>query len=121
MGTREKLVALEDLPSRIGDANWLAVVGHFDPLTLAQAKHLADFSGRGRSLLAVVEPDNSCLLPVEARATLVAALRSVQLVVIAEAASLPSHPQIELVKDEDGERKRSAEFVEFIRKRQRAQ
>jgi hypothetical protein len=120
LDTREKIVGLKDLPHRLGNANWLAVVGTFDPLTLAQADRLAELTARGRSILTVVQPGVDSLLPAEARAALIAALRSVQLVVIADAASLPPHPQIEILKDEAGERKRSAEFVERIACRQKA-
>ena len=120
MDTREKIVPLKDLLPRLGNARWLAVVGAFDPLMLAHATRLAELGGRGRSIIAVVEPSTESLLPTEARAALVAALRSVQLVVIAEAASLPPSPQIEILKDEAGERKRSAEFVGRIADRQKA-
>ena len=113
-------MALGDLPARLGTARWIAVVGRFDPLTLAQAERVAKLHGEGRLILIVVEPSEDCLLPVEARAALLAALRGVQLVVIGEARSLPADPQMEIVADEEGERKRSAEFVQFIAKRQEA-
>jgi hypothetical protein len=109
-----------DLPSRLGNAAWLAVIGRFDPLTLVQANRLAELVKRGRSILAVVQPVPDGLLAAEARAALVAALRSVQLVVIADASSLPAHPQIQLLEDEAGERERSEYFVEFIAQRQGA-
>jgi hypothetical protein len=120
LDTREKIVPVEQLATRLSDARWLAVVGTFDPLTLAHAERLAELGGNGKSLLAVVEPGTGCLLPVEARATLIAALSSVQLVVVAEADALPKHAQMELVKDDEGERKRSAAFVEHVRRRQGA-
>jgi hypothetical protein len=120
LDTREKIVGLKDLPPRLGNAHWLAVVGTFDPLTLAQADRLAELTARGRSIVAVVQPGVDSLLPAEARAALLAALRSVQLVVIADAASLPQNPQIEILQDEVGDRKRSAEFVDRIAGRQKA-
>jgi hypothetical protein len=120
LDTREKIVPLENLAARLGKRQWLAVVGRFDPLTAAQAARVAELSGKGRPLLAVVEAGESCLLPVEARAVLVAALRSVELVVTACSAELKAYPQVEMLEDDDGERKRSAEFVEFVRRRQGA-
>jgi hypothetical protein len=120
LDTREKIVKLGDLPARLGNGRWIAVVGRFDPLTLAQAERVAKLNGGGGSILGVVETGEDCLLPVEARAALVAALRSVQLVVIAEAGALPAHGQMEVVEDDEGERKRSAEFARFIEKRQGA-
>ena len=120
MDTREKIVPVEQLGARLGNAQWLAVVGTFDPLTLNHAERLAGLSGHGKSILAVVEPGTGCLLPVAARAILVAALRSVQLVVVAEPSALGSVPQVEIVKDEEGERRRSAAFVEHVKARQGA-
>lgn len=120
MDTREKIVPLEDLPARLGTGRWAAVVGRFDPLTLAQAERVAKLSEVGRSILIVVERGEDCLLPVEARAALVAALRAVQLVVMGEAHQLPVHPRMEMIADEEGERERSAEFVRFIAERQGA-
>jgi hypothetical protein len=120
LDTREKIVPLQDLPARLGTGQWVAVVGRFDPLTLAQAQRVAKLNEDGRPILIVVEPREDCLLPVEARAALVAALRAVQLVVIGEANQLPAHPQMEIIADEEGERKRSAEFVRFIAERQGA-
>ena len=117
MDTREKIVPLENLATRLGNAQWLAVLGKFDPLTLTQANRLAELSKNGRSLIAVVEPSTQTLLPAEARAVLLAALRSVQLVVIARPSELPLHPQIDVVEDEDGERRRTAEFVQLITQR----
>lgn len=118
MDTREKVVPVEQLATRLGGERWLAVVGTFDPLTLGQAERLAALSGKGKSVLAVVEPGTGCLLPVEARAILVAALKSVQLVVVSEAAALPPNGQMEVVRDDAGEHKRSAEFVEHVKERQ---
>ncbi len=113
-------MALRDLHTRLGKGRWIAVVGRFDPLTLAQAERVAKLSEDGRSVLIVVEPGQDCLLPAEARAALVAALRVVQLVVIGQADELPADPQMEMITDEEGERKRSAEFVRFIAERQGA-
>jgi len=120
LDTREKIVSLQDLPARLGDGNWLAVIGRFDPLTLAQAERVAKLKEEGRSMIGVIEPGEDCLLPVEARAALVAALGAVQLVVMGEGADLKVYPQIELVADEEGDRKRSADFVQFIAQRQGA-
>jgi hypothetical protein len=118
LDTREKIVPLDQLAVRLGDGRWLAVVGTFDPLTLAQADRLAELQAKGRSVLAVVEPGASCLLPVEARAILVAALKSVQLVVVASADSVTRSAQIEVLRDDEGERARSAAFVEHVKGRQ---
>lgn len=117
---------LEDLPLKLGNAEWVAVAGLFDPLTHVQASRLAELSGRGKRLLAIVEPGTASLLPAEARAALVAALRKVELVTVAEPLAwrellASHHPQIEIVEDREGERNRSVEFVQLIVRRQEAQ
>jgi hypothetical protein len=120
LDTREKIVPLEQLAGRLGEGRWVAVVGTFDPLILAHAERLAELSKKGKSVLAIVEPGTESLLPAEARATLVAALKSVQLVVISEVTPLYGYPQVEIVTDEEGERERSADFAEHIRQRQQS-
>ncbi len=118
MDTREKIVTVENLPAKLGDGAWLAVVGKFDPLTLGQAERLAQAGSNGKAILAVVEPAAECLLPVEARAILVAALKSVQLVVVTEPEALAKFPQVQIARDDDGDRQRSLAFVEHVRGRQ---
>jgi hypothetical protein len=121
LDTREKIVPVEQLTARLSGSEWLAVVGTFDPLTLSQAERLAEVSGNGKSILAVVEPGTNCLLPVEARAVLVAALKSVRLVVVGQSSELPQLPQLQTMSDPEGERKRSSAFVEHVRGRQNRQ
>jgi hypothetical protein len=120
LDTREKIVPVGQLAERLGTGAWLAAVGTFDPLTLSQAERLAKLSENGQAVLAVVEPGNGCLLPLEARAILVAALQSVKLVVATAADALPQLPQVKIVRDDEGERQRSVAFVEHVRGRQGA-
>lgn len=120
MDTREKIIPAEQLAAKLGSGEWLAVAGKFDPLTLAQAERLAQAGSNGKAILAVVEPATDSLLPVEARAILVAALKSVQLVVAADAADLANFPGVQISRDDEGERQRSRAFVEHVRGRQSA-
>ena len=120
MDTREKIVPAEQLAAKLGSGEWLAVAGKFDPLTLDQAERLAQASSSGKAVLAVVEPGTNCLLPVEARAILVAALKSVQIVVVADAGDLAKFPGVQISRDDEGERQRSLAFVEHVRGRQSA-
>ncbi|HLH03281.1 MAG TPA: hypothetical protein VKX25_10955 [Bryobacteraceae bacterium] len=117
MDTREKIVSVEE----ISGEGWLAVAGLFDPLTLEQAERVATIAGRQpeRRLLAVVEPGNGTLLSAEARAALVAGLREVSAVVIAEPDAIRAHG-IEVEEDLPGEKQRSEQFVQFVLARQRA-
>ena len=120
MDTREKIVQAEQLAAKLGSGEWHAIVGKFDPLTLAQAERLVQASNNGKAVLAVVEPGTECLLPVEARAILVAALKSVRLVVVADGRDLAKFPNVQLSRDDEGERRRSLAFVEHVRGRQTA-
>jgi hypothetical protein len=117
MDTREKIIATEDIP----DSDWIAVVGLFDPLTVNQAQRIADVRTREpqRPLLAVVLPGENTLLSAEARAALVAGLRNVDAVVIANADQIVSRG-LPLEHDPAAEQRRSTEFVEFVLARQQA-
>jgi hypothetical protein len=120
--TREKIVQLESLPALLSKGEWSAVTGFFDPLTLAQAERLSSIADAGRRLAVIVIPDNETLLSSRARATLMAALREVDAVAIAAPEQLRTLcselPNLRLHHDEEAERLRSAEFVEFVRQRQ---
>ncbi len=122
MDTRGKIKSLEDLHSALADSKWIVVVGFFDPLTAIQAARLAEAANRGRKLLAVVLTASNSLLPADARAALVAAVRGVSTVVIADAAewrsAIPQTADVAILDDLEGEKRRSAEFVEFILERQ---
>lgn len=124
MDTRSKIKPLEDLASVLARSKWTAVVGWFDPLTAAQAKRLADAAKGDRKVLAVVLPTQDGLLSAEARAALVAAVRGVSAVVIADEqqwrSTLPQNADIAIIDDLDADKKRSQEFVEFVLRRQEA-
>lgn len=109
---------LDSLLELLGSGQWIAVVGLFDPLTALQASRLAQFGRRDRKLLAVVLDVNDTLLSPDARASLLAALREIHFVAIAEPerwrSAIPDTAGIDIVEDPEGERARSAEFVEFI-------
>lgn len=99
-------------------------MGFFDPLTALQAKRLADAATNGRKILAVVLEKPDSLLTVDARAALVAAVRHVNAVVIAESPDwrsvLPGDADIQILDHLEADQKRSEEFVEFVLKRQKA-
>jgi hypothetical protein len=122
--TREKIVQLEALSSLLARDEWSAVTGFFDPLTLVQAERLSSISRPGMRLAVAVIPDSGALLSSHARATLVAALREVDAVTIAEPEQFKKVcselPNVRLHHDPEAERLRSAEFEEFVRERQRS-
>jgi len=63
------------------------VVGYFDPLLAAHAARLEEIAGKGK-LIVLVASQARPLLPVKARAELVAGLGVVEQVVVAPAAGL---------------------------------
>ncbi len=127
MDTRQKIVSLESLSTILAEGEWVAVAGLFDPLTAAQAKRLAELAKNGAhasKLLAIVLESEGTLLPAEARAILVAALRDVNAVVIAQADrwrhKIPKSGSIRIVEDSEAEKIRSAEFARFVIQRQQS-
>jgi hypothetical protein len=97
---------------------WLAVAGFFDPLTAEQARRIAAFETGGRGLLAIVLDEPDTLLTAEARAALVAGLRTVRLVTVAKPGEwrgvIGQDARVEISEDDAGEQRRSAEFVRFV-------
>ncbi len=118
MDTRTKIVSLDTLSAALGSSEWIAVAAAFDPLTLAQAEYLAALASHGMLILAVVDPNPDCLLPAEARAILLAALRTVRLVVIAPSTLLPGSAKLKIVEDKPADQQRSQSFAEHVRSRQ---
>ncbi len=119
MDTREKIVGRDSLAALLASGEWTVVAGLFDPLTLTQAHRLAKAADRGQKILAAVIPDAGTLLPTQARAELVAGLRSVGAVVIATPEQI-SMPGVQIHEDSAAERERSAEFVRFVLQRQKS-
>jgi hypothetical protein len=123
MDTREKIIAFDRVGSLLAPGNWSVIIGLFDPLTLEQAKRAEQAAATGNKVLAVVDPGQNTLLSADARACLVAALRSVAAITIAEAERarllVSRIPGVFVDDDEIAERKRSSNFVSFIRDRQK--
>ena len=124
MDTRQKIVGLTEARTRLAAGAWTVITGLFDPLTLAQAKRVHGARENGRKLAAIVLGSEDALLSVDARATLIAALRDVDLVIRADGqewrAAFSDASNIDLIEDLEGERARSAEFVRTILERQRS-
>ncbi len=122
MDTKEKIIGYEHLADILKTGEWLAVAGYFDPLTAAQAIRLRDLKN-GRRLLAVVLDREDAFIPLNGRAALIAALRPVDLVVIAPTdweADLAANPRVQVVADVNNDAKRSRGFAEFVLERHKA-
>ncbi len=118
LDTREKIVGLTEAAGKLAEGDWTVVAGSFDPLTLVQAKRLDELTAHGGKLAVVVLDGEDALLPPNARAALIAALRMVRLVAVARAEQwrkvTESAANIRVIEDPEGEAKRSAEFAAFV-------
>jgi hypothetical protein len=124
LDTRQKIVDLTEARARLAAGRWIVLTGIFDPLTLTQAKRVHAARETGCKLAALVLDCEDALLPVAARAALVAALRDVDLVTTARDSEwqtgIANTSNIHLIDDAEGERARSAEFVRMVVERQRS-
>jgi hypothetical protein len=117
MDTREKIVSQEQLNQLLQQGNWVVLLGTFDPLTAEQTRRITDAVRNGCKLAVAIELGDEPLLPMEARALLVAALRNVDAVVSSAVPdALP--PEITVLRDCAGERERTRAFSEFVLRRQ---
>src|ERR1035437_9248931 len=119
MDTRNKILSAEAAPRAC-----TVVTGAFDMVLAEDARDLAGIraSHPGRPLLAVVLPLPGPLLPRRARAELVAALRMVDYVVIADDAAtdalLVSLEPAQLVRLEEAQAIRKRQLMEHVHRRQ---
>ena len=113
---------LNEIDPLLRSGEWVIAVGQFDPLTAAQASRLSALRMQGTKLLAIVLESRDALLPGEARATLIAALRDVDAVTVAEPehwrSAVPSDARVRIVEDAQAEAARSADFIRYIVDRQ---
>ena len=111
MDTRTKIHSYEDALDRIRGKNARWVSGRFDPMLRGHAHRLAELA-KGTDLLIVTVLDSGpdSILPLEARAQLVAALAAVDYVVIGSA---PAHAE----NIDDAQLR--AKLAEHVRQRQR--
>ena len=119
MDTRDKIV---DASKCRGKGRLLAVTGYFDPLLAWHARELEGIAERAGSLVVILLPLTGELLPPRARAQLVAALRVVDYVLIAENGDVDGLfaeiKPAEIVRLESDDFRRRAEFMEHVRHRQ---
>src|SRR4051812_16840416 len=84
LDTRQKIVSPVQAGTKLGNGNWLLIAGYFDPLTPSIAVRLNDLvaQGRDQKVLAIVLEAPDTLFSAEARGTLIAALRLVDVVTV---------------------------------------
>ena len=123
MDTREKIIDLSEFARRLSAGRWTVVTALFDPLTAVQAKRISAFAQSDSKLAAIVLKGEKTLLTAEARAVLIAALRDVDLVAIADEewrAHIPRSERIRVIEDPQGEAARTSEFIQFVVNRQQS-
>ena len=125
LDTRERIISLAEVTDATAEGQWVIVNGLFDPLTAAEASRIAQVARDypGTRLLAAVLDSRSALLPVQARCTLVAALRQVHAVVAACPAQLretlhSNDARFCFLNEIEAGEQRSQEFVDMVIARQ---
>lgn len=123
MDTRTKIIPFDSIPTVTAAGGWFLIAGLFDPLTADTARYFAHIASRdpNRKVLAAVLDSETTNLSSAARASLVAALRQVDLVAVGNLESLPVlSGDVEVVADFVGDRERTQQFVDLVLQRQKA-
>ena len=122
MDTRVKIKNLDELRSLVAEDRWTALVGAFDPLTAEAVETIERARTPGRKLLVVVRSEPDELLSAESRAILLAGLRSVDAVHVAETEdwrSVVESGSVSIVEQENPCRPRQ-EFRALVQAKQNA-
>ena len=117
MDTRHKIRTAGEIRDLLRNGVWCVVASRFEFLT-SDIAGLLKQTADGRRLLAVVLERGESVIPVEHRASLIAALRCVDAVTIAAEDCwrnlLPESQSIAVICDEAGDERRRREFRERI-------
>ena len=110
-----------DAPACRGGGRLTAVTGYFDPLLAWHARELERIRERAEAIAVILLPLTGELLPLRARAEVVAALRVVDYVLIAENGDLDEVfaelKPLEIVRLEDDDFRRRGELMDNVRQR----
>ena len=118
MDTRSKIVSAAQASIRPAAA---LVRGYFDPLTVAHVRRLEKIADAGGGPVTILlDSPPKPLLPAAARAELLAALRVVKHVVIAEGPAPVEFRGIPIIDETRGDLRRLQELMEHVQGRQNA-
>jgi len=118
--TRVKILSPDSLSRlRAGARRIKLVVGYFDPLLAAHARRLAELRGPDDTLVVVVRELEDALLPLKARAELMAALGVVDWVIPAQdpEAIIERVAPDEVAREEEADLVRRRELIGLVRAR----
>ena len=127
LDTRRKIVTPENV-SRSQPI--ILVSGFFDPLLASHAGRLEALRRDGRRLAVLLSDPPDPVLPLRARAELVAALRAVDYVLVADGDATHHNSQSEIlhriqpeeiVQEEEADQRRTQELIAHVHARQPAQ
>jgi hypothetical protein len=97
----------------------VVVTGHFDPLLPSHATRLNDLASDGRGVMVVITDPPAPLLPLPARAELVAALFTVDRVILApEATPIVFPAGLRLIREEARDAVRTRDLIRQVHQRQ---
>jgi bifunctional ADP-heptose synthase (sugar kinase/adenylyltransferase) len=122
LDTRSKIVGREEALARIRQrAGWVIVTGYFDPVTAAHVRRLRQISAKHSAIAVFLSDPSHPILPAQARAELLAAMRMVDCVVLPqECASQPLDPDIPVFREEEADVERLAKLIEHVHERHNA-
>jgi cytidyltransferase-like protein len=113
LDTRTKIV--DAVPA---DASFLKViVGYFDPMHSGHVRRLRELCGRGEHIGVIIDDPNEPILPLAARAELVAALDCVSYVIPASG-DVPDIP--DAIDDRESDIRRARAFAQHVLARHNA-
>lgn len=123
MDTRTKIISAEEAAAIGQPAKLKVVVGYFDPLHAAHVRRLSELRRNGETLVAVVADPPAPVLPLRARAELVAGLSAVDYVLPAGADALGVAERLgrgEIIDETGSDEQRRDELIRQVKRRQNA-
>jgi glycerol-3-phosphate cytidylyltransferase-like family protein len=122
LDTRSKIIGMEVALARIQKRpGWVIVTGYFDPVTAAHARRLREIHAEHSGIVVFLSDLPHPVLPAQARAELLAAMRMVDYVVLPQerARSVPLQPGSELrvLHEEEADEARFKKLIEHVHER----
>ena len=114
---------MEEAAAAIGQSgNLTAIVGHFDPMTAAHARRMSDFCRISGPIVVIVTDPAEPILPLRARAELVAALHAVDYVIAAmhntSAEIIARLQPDEVIQEEEADVRRTQDLIAHVHRQQ---